>query len=288
MWIRALPKHFLRLGLTILLGGLLGATLVRFAPGFGADERELDSRLSTQSIQVLRESHASQRNILGYYRGYLGGLLRGDLGISTSLERPVAELFAQRLPVTLRSVGMGVAGGWLLGFFLALPAGMFRWRNYEFLTASLSGLFLCLPAAVLGLAIVYAGGPAWVAIALVVFPRVFQYARNIFVQSSELPHVLAAHARGLRGVHIFIWHVLPNAAPLLLALGGISVSMAFGAAIPIEAISDHPGIGQLTWQAALSRDLPVLVNITLLITVITLAANSVSDLAGRALARQRP
>jgi peptide/nickel transport system permease protein len=287
MWIRALPKHLLRIALTILLGGLLGATLVRLAPGFGVDERELDARLSTQSIELLRQSHASQRNILGYYRGYLAGLLRGDLGVSTSLERPVTELFAERLPVTLRSVGIGVAAGWLLGFLLAVPAGIFRWKIYEVFTAGLSGLFLCLPAAILGLGLVYAGGPTSAAIALVVFPRVFQYARNILAQSADLPHVLAAHARGLSGLRVVLWHVLPNAAPLLFALAGISVSMAFGAAIPIEAICDYPGIGQLTWQAALSRDLPVLVNVTLLITVITLAANSVSDLVSSAFLRPR-
>lgn len=67
MWLRALPKHVLRLALTILLGGLLGATLVRLAPGFGVDERELDTRLSTQSIEVLRQSHAAQNNICAYY-----------------------------------------------------------------------------------------------------------------------------------------------------------------------------------------------------------------------------
>jgi len=231
MWIRALPKHFLRLALTILLGGLLGATLVRLAPGFGVDERELDTRLNTQSIELLRQSHASERNILGYYRGYLAGLFRGDLGVSTSLDRPVAELFAERLPVTLRSVGIGVAAGWLLGFFLALPAALFRWKAYEVFTAGLSGLFLSLPAAILGLGLVYAGGPASLAIALVVFPRVLQYARNILVQSATLPHVLAAHARGLHRMRVLLWHVLPNAAPLLFALAGISVSMAFGAAI---------------------------------------------------------
>jgi peptide/nickel transport system permease protein len=287
MWIRALPKHFLRLALTILLGGLLGATLVRLAPGFGVDERELDARLNTQSIELLRQSHASERNILGYYRGYLAGLLRGDLGISTSLDRPVNELFAERLPVTLRSVGIGVAEGWFLGFFLALPAAILRGKTYEVFTAGLSGLFLSLPAAILGLGLVYAGGPASLAIALVVFPRVLQYARNILMQSAALPHVLAAHARGLHRMRVLLWHVLPNAAPLLFALAGISVSIAFGAAIPIEAICDYPGIGQLTWQAALSRDLPVLVNVTLLITVITLTANSLSDLVSSAFVGQR-
>ena len=47
--------------------------------------------------------------------------------------------------------------------------------------------------------------------------------------------------------------------PQLLALAGVTVSLAFGAAIPVEAIADSPGVGQLAWQAALGRDLPVLV-----------------------------
>jgi peptide/nickel transport system permease protein len=250
------------------------------------DERELDSRLSTQSIQVLRQSHASQRDILGYYRGYLQGLFRGDLGVSTSLDRPVAQLFAERLPATLRNVAVGVSAGWLFGFFLALPVALFRRRSYEVVTAGLSGLFLCLPAAVLGLGIVYAGGAASMAIALVVFPRIFHYSRNILTQASQRPHVLAAHARGMHPARIVVWHILPNAAPLLFALMGISVSIALGAAIPIEAICDYPGIGQLTWLAALNRDLPVLVNVTLLIMIITLTANSVSDLLGQAIVRQ--
>jgi peptide/nickel transport system permease protein len=287
MWLRALPKHVLRLALTILLGGLLGATLVRLAPGFGVDERVLDTRLSEQSIEVLRQSHAAQNNIFAYYRGYLAGLFQGDLGVSTSFARPVSELFAERLPVTLESVAVGVTAGWLLGFFLALPSLLFRWKAYEVFTAGLSGLFISLPAAILGLGLVYAGGPVSVAIALVVFPRVFQYARSILLQSAELPHVLAAHARGLHSTRVVLCHILPNAAPLLFALAGISVSMAFGAAIPIEAICDYPGIGQLTWQAALSRDLPVLVNVTLLITIITLAANSLADLASTAFRRPR-
>jgi peptide/nickel transport system permease protein len=286
MWLRALPKHFLRLALTILLGGLLGATLVRFAPGFGTDERELDPRLSQQSIEAVRASHAGQRNVLGYYRDYLAGLMRGDLGTSTSLDRPVAELFGERLPATLRSVASGVAGGWLFAFFLALPVTSFRWRAFDVFTSGLSGLLICLPAAVVGLGMVYAGGAASLAIGLAVFPRIFQYARNILAQAAERPHILAAHARGVQQARIVAWHILPNAAPLLLAVAGISVSMAFGAAIPIEAICDYPGIGQLTWQAALSRDLPVLVNVTLLITVITLTANAISDVMSKAFARQ--
>ena len=60
--------------------------------------------------------------------------------------------------------------------------------------------------------------------------------------------------------------------------------MALGAAIPIEVICDSPGIGQLAWQAALGRDLPLLVNMTLFVTLVTLGANSASDLTSKALA----
>src|SRR5579872_2831364 len=100
-----------RILLTALVGGLLGATLVRLAPGFGVDERELDARLSAESQQAIRAEHARDNNIAAYYVRYLGGLLHGDFGFSRSLNRPVSELLAQRLPLTLASLGYGVAGG---------------------------------------------------------------------------------------------------------------------------------------------------------------------------------
>jgi ABC-type dipeptide/oligopeptide/nickel transport system permease component len=68
-------------------------------------------------------------------------------------------------------------------------------------------------------------------------------------------------------------------------LAGISVSLAFGASIPIEVICDTPGVGQLAWRAALDRDLPLLVTITVLVALMTLVVNSVADIA---LAAWRP
>ncbi len=56
---------------TLLIGGFLSATLARLAPGFGADEQELDSRLSAESMREIRESHAQERNMLHFYFNYL-------------------------------------------------------------------------------------------------------------------------------------------------------------------------------------------------------------------------
>jgi peptide/nickel transport system permease protein len=95
----------------------------------------------------------------------------------------------------------------------------------------------------------------------------------------QAPHVLMARAKGLGGAAVLFRHVLPVLAPEMLALAGVSVSLAFSAAIPLESICDVPGVGQLAWQAALGRDLPVLVSLTLLLTLVTRAANAAADVA---------
>ncbi len=64
----------------------------------------------------------------------------------------------------------------------------------------------------------------------------------------------------------------------MIALAGITVSVALGASIPVESLCGLPGVGELAWQAALSRDLPLLVNLTVLVTLVTLLANSAADL----------
>ena len=70
----------------------------------------------------------------------------------------------------------------------------------------------------------------------------------------------------------------PVAAAPLIALAGVSITLALSAAIPVEALADSPGLGHLAWKAALGRDLPVLVTITLLLTAITTVVNLFSDL----------
>jgi len=276
---RLLAGRLLLFPLTILLGGMLGATLARLAPGIGSDERELDSQLSPASLQALRQSRAEQGDLPTFYKNYLAGLLHGDLGVSASLRRPVRELIAERLPVTLRGVGLGLAGGWLLGLCLAGPAALCRTAFFDLFGSALCGVFLCLPSALLALLLVLVGGPAPLAICFVVFPRVFRYTRNLLLETRDLPHVLMARAKGAGWSRILFRHVIPPAAPQLLALAGVSVAMALGAAIPVEVLCGLPGIGQLAWLAASARDLPLLVNLTALAMAATLTANFVSDFA---------
>jgi peptide/nickel transport system permease protein len=275
---RTFGRHLIIIVFTALVGGLLGAALVRVAPGFGVQESDFDTQLSAETRQALHQQDARERNVLWYYWNYLGGLTHGNLGYSRSMGRPVSELLRDRLAETLRSLTIGVVGGWLLGLALALPATWKRSPLYSTTANIVAGLFLCVPSAVLALLFLVVGSPGKIAIALIVFPKVFRFSRNLLIETYAMPHVLTAKARGLRPTRILAWHVLPNLAGPMLALAGVTVSIAFGAAIPVEVVCDYPGLGQLAWKAALARDVPLLVNLTLIIALVTVAANSFSDL----------
>jgi peptide/nickel transport system permease protein len=276
-----LPKLAAKILITVLIGGFLGATLVRLAPGYGVDEEQLDARLNARSLQALREARAGEANIFVFYFDYLKRLLHGDLGDSRTLQRPVLQLVAERLPETLKSVGLGLALGWSAGFLLAVAIVMSRAWYLDLLGSLLVGVLLCLPAAVLALLFVLAQAPARLLLGLVVFPKIFRYSRNLLARSSALPHVLTARAKGLGNMRVLVWHILPTAAPQLLALLGVTVSVAFTASIPMEALCDSPGIGQLAWKAALGRDVALLVNLTMIVALVTLMANSFSEMVGK-------
>lgn len=286
MWF-IFTRRFCVLPLLFLLAGFCGATLLRFAPGFDVDEHEIDARRSAESVARLRELHATDRNIFAYYERFLASAITGDLGVSRSLERPVVELLRERLPVTLRLVGYGVPAAWIAGLGCAL-AGSFRPGGVLFNLAGAvaSCLLLSLPAALVGILFLYLRGPLPVALGFLLFPRIFIYSRNVLENVQGMPHILQARARGVSPAAILFSHVVPIAFPQLSSLAAVSVSLALGAAIPLEVLCDRPGIGQLAWQAALGRDLPLLVGLTLVLAFAVMSVSMVSDIANAAVRRQ--
>jgi peptide/nickel transport system permease protein len=277
--IEKLGRRLCALAVLSLLGGLLCATLVRFAPGYGVDERELDPRLSSGSVEAIRNSHREDSGIFSYYGRYLARAIHGDLGTSEWLQRPIASLIRERLPVTAKTVLFGVLAAWGLALAVSLSSFFLRSVSFDLSGTLASGLLIALPAVVVAMLCVYLRAPVFVAIAVVLFPKLHRYLGNLLGQAAAQPCVLAAQARGIGNARILFRHIFPLVTPALFALLGVSLSLAFGAAIPIEALCDSPGVGQLAWQAALNRDLPLIMNLTLLVTLITVAANSLANLA---------
>lgn len=280
MLVKVLVRHVLLLFLAVLLGGLAGATLVRFAPGFDSDAGQLDASRSAESIEALRAGHAEERQILRYYAGYLKNLVHGEFGESHTFRRPVRELISERIEVTVRFVSLGLLSGCGLGLLFAVAA--LYSKALDNFCSLLSTVFLSVPAAIAAIAALVLDAPVWICLATVIFPRVYRYTRDLLSEAAAAPHVLAARARGVGPFSVMTRHILPPALPQTMALLGIMVSTALAADIPVEVLAGISGIGQLAWQAAAARDLPVLVTMTMLLGGISILANALADLGAHA------
>ena len=279
----AVGRRLIGIAMIAVLGCLLSACLVRFTPGFGIDERELDSRLSNASRESIRASHRLE-SLPSYYGHYLGGALRGDFGYSQWLGQPIGSLIKERFPVTARSVLIGVALAWSLALAISLANVLLGSTVVEIASTVVSGLLIALPAAAVAILSIYLRTPVCAAIAAVTFPKLYRYLGNLLSQAARQPYILAARGRGVSETRILFRHVLPTVAPALYALLGVSISLGFGASIPIEALCDSPGVGQLAWQGALNRDLPLTMTLTLVVTLVTVAANCLANTANERVA----
>jgi peptide/nickel transport system permease protein len=263
----------------VLLAGVGSAILVRFSPGALVDERELDQRMSTETLVAMRHQRAIDNGLGKSLFRHLQNLIHGDLGKSQSYNVPITKLLVANAPATLRRISIGLGGAWLVGLWLAILVVYFRsaWM-LDTGTALFTSTLLSLPAGVLAYLCLTVGAPVEIVLLLVLTPRVFRFARNVLVQAYGSIHVDMARARGIDEVRILLAHVFPSAAPQLLALAATSLSMAVGAIIPIEAICDAAGLGRLAWQAAIARDLPLLLNLTMLIALAITAAMAFTEL----------
>jgi peptide/nickel transport system permease protein len=256
----------LRAGRTLLL--LLFAAagtilLVRFAPGFFSDSREMDARYA-QAAQAEMQAESSRQESAGQIALLeLRGLRHGDFGESRQYQVPVAELIAARIKVSALLLAQGILRGWILALCVALPVSGLRRGGY--LWGAPFTLVLAAPTAAMATACILAetGGPVLV-LALLIAAREFKFLRSLLAAAWRAPHLLQGRAQGMPPWALVRMHILPNVAPQLCALTTLSIVTALGALVPIEAIFTVPGVGQLAWSAVINRDLPVLVAISLL------------------------
>lgn len=275
---RALLNLTIRLA-AMLLVAAAAMILVRYGPGFTTDERELDPALSTGTRAAIHNQRVSEGRLLHFTRNFLSGAVRGNFGESKALGVPVRDLIAGRGPATLRILITGTAAAWIAGFAWALALALIRMPLLAGVSTVASACLLCLPVAAIAALMLYANWPAEAVLALALAPRIFQVARGLIVETLDGSEVLAARARGLSSTRILGCYVLPRIAAPISAWLAATAGFAIGAIVPIEVICDVPGLGQLAWKAALARDLPVLLVLTLMVAILIQLSNGASALA---------
>ena len=250
--------------LTLMLVAWIGTILlVRFAPGFFSDAREMDAKYAQSARAEIEAEKDRQQSVRLIAIDQMKGWLKGDLGESRQFQVPVVELIDARIRVSAWLLGKGILGGWILAVCAALPiSGL---RKNGFLLGLPFTFLLAVPTAAMATACILSetGGPVLV-LALLIAAREFKFLHGMLKRAWRSPHLLLGRAQGLPLRALVRLHILPNVASQLCALATLSIVTALGALFPIEVIFTVPGVGQLAWCAVMNRDLPVLVAISLL------------------------
>jgi len=258
--------------LLLLLCTALGTILlVRFAPGYFSDAREMDVKYAGLARTEMQAEGDRSRWVNRILLDEAKSWLRGDFGESRQYRVPVAELMEARVRVSAMLLAKSILLGWLLALSAALPIASLRRGG---LLCSLPfTILLAIPTAAMATACILSetGGPVLV-LSLLVGARDFEFLRSLLQDAWRSPHLLQARAQGLPTRALVLSHILPNAAPQLYALATLSIVTALGALVPVEVIFTVPGIGQLGWSAVMNRDLPVLVAVSILMACVVSVA----------------
>lgn len=253
--------------LAIVLLVILGSTiLVRFAPGYLSDAREMDSRYAAEARSELSAEAARSRSIPQMLREEMGGWLRGDFGTSRQFEVPVSELIAPRLAVSGMLLLRGIGLAWMVALCAALLSS--AGRNPSMLRQTPATVLLAIPTAALAtFCLLVNSGGAVLVMALLLAARDFKFLDRALRAAWTEPHILQARAQGIPARRLLAGHIAPSLAPQLGALASLSLVTALSALVPVEVLFNVPGVGELAWNAALNRDLPVLLTVMMVMAI---------------------
>ena len=277
---------FARVLSLVLLAGLGTVALMHWAPGYFADSREMDGQYAHAGRRAVELEETQNGSVADSVKHAVRGWSHGDWGRSRQFDVPVGELLRERWRVTAKLLLLSVGLGWgvALTFAVALSARRGSWG--EGWIAAPSAVLLAVPAGALATLCLVAdlggsggtAGPSLVLAALVAV-RDFKLAYRLMRRTWRAPHYVYARAQGLGLWRMVRTHLAPSLSRELFALMTTSLVVALSLIVPIEVIFDVPGLGQLAWSAALNRDLPVLLAVTLLVAGCVAAAGAI---AGRA------
>jgi peptide/nickel transport system permease protein len=253
--------------------------------------------------------------ILLQYVDYLGGLVRGDMGMSISTRGiSVTHLIVEYLPWTLFSVGIGIAIAIVVGLLLGMVMAYQRGGVVDHAVTAIGSFLHAIPNYLLAIIIVAIGGAllglfdvgamrgtvtpgvnpsyglAWVSdifyhaalpILTYVLTTVGTWALVMKSSTTQVlgeDYVTVARARGLSDARIRTNYVGRNAILPLIAQIATTAGFVVGGAIFVEQTFKYDGIGVTLYNALQTRDYTVLQGILLVITATVVVANLIADL----------
>jgi peptide/nickel transport system permease protein len=306
----AIASRVATAAVTLLLVTIVVFALLCALPGESGIDEDASRSLPPEYRAALRAQYHLDDPWPLRYGLWVRDVFHGDLGTSFSARQPVTHLLRERLPVSLGlntlalaamlavAVPLGILGAWkpggawdragwiattalhavpvfwaalLLQWLFAIRLGWLPLSGIStdgardasvLATFTDSARHLVLPA---------------VCLASGVLAYVSRFVRTSLVEGTAGDGGRAARARGLSTLRYVSHHGFAQALVPLLTLAGFLIPRLVGGSLVIEAIFNVPGLGSLLFDSILSRDLPVVLALTLLSGVATLAGTTLSD-----------
>lgn len=295
--------------LTIAIPMLIAVTFVVFAlislaPGDTAASLAGENP-TPERIEEIRSTLGLEDPLLTRYASWLGSAASGDFGSSLANGASVAKLIGSRLPATLSLVTVAMS----LTLVIGLIAGMLAARRpgsvIDRVITALASIAIALPPFWIALILVlilsvntgwlpaigYApisdGIGPWIshlvipALALSLLPmaEVALQFRSALTNVLSKDFIMNAEAKGISRLSVLGKHAAKNAAVPVVTVFGYRFAQVLGGTVAIESVVDLPGIGSLAVSSVFSRDIPVLLGLVALTTIIVLAVNLLVDIS---------
>ena len=241
------------------------------------------------------------------YAVWIGGLLRGDLGISYQTERPAIQEIAPRIPITARLALLALTFSVLLGVPMGVISAVKQDTKFDYVlrVVSLSGLSM--PSFWLGLLIlmafvhffgtipIYSSEPSgfWNSILMYSVPAaavgfrssalLMRLTRSSMLEVLRQDYIRTARSKGASETSINYYHALKNAMLPVVTVIGIEAAFLLGGLIVIETVFNIPGVARFLVEAVRWRDYPMVQNLVMFIAVVVVTVNFIVDMTYAAL-----
>jgi peptide/nickel transport system permease protein len=290
--------------IVVVLVTVIAFLILHLLPG-GVARATLGKDATLDQLAAFNHANGYDQPWFQQYVLYLGRLLHGNLGYSYQLNQSVLAAITQRLPKTMVLSLFST----LLAIVVAIPLGVVqavrRNRAADYTITSLSLLAYATPIFFMGLMLIILFSQVWpilppeapqgftvadvlsdpaglvlpvVTLAIVTVAVYSRYVRSSMVDNLNENYVRTARSKGLPEWRFVLVHTLRNGLFPIIGLLGMYLPALFSGALVVESLFNYPGMGQLFWQAALKRDYPILLGVTLVISIATVAGSLVADL----------
>ena len=251
--------------------------------------------VTDEQIQAYRTRMGWDRPLAAQFGQFAWSALRGDFGDSFFFSRSAMGLVLSRLPLTLELAAASILVATAIGLSAGLLAAAFRGSTWDSVIMSAAILGRSVPVFWLALLLIEVfavllgvlpvGGkdapgalvlPA-ASLGLVNAAEIARLTRSSMVQVLAQDYVRTGHAKGLSPARVVVMHGLRNALVPVATIIGLQLGSLLGGAVITETIFAWPGLGQLTVQAILRRDFPVLQAAVVLVALGFVAINLLLD-----------